>query len=159
MSWTVRTAQVDDLPAVKEIYDEQVRDGIATFDLEPPPLSYWSDRLAADHVLVAVEDDAVVGYAYAATYRPRPAYDRTREVSVYLSADARGRGVGRGLYDVLLERLRADDVHTVLAVVALPNPGSEALHRGCGFERVGVLPEVGLKFDRWIDTALYALRL
>ena len=79
----------------------------------------------------------MVGYAYSSSYRPRPAYARTREVSVYLDASARGRGVGRALYDDLLGRLRADGVHQVLAVIALPNDASEALHRACGFERVG----------------------
>jgi L-amino acid N-acyltransferase YncA len=157
----VRAAVEADLPAVKAIYDVQVREGIATFDLEPPPLSYWSARLASesrgDHLLVAVDgSDDLLGYAYSSTYRPRPAYDRTRETSVYLADGARGRGVGRALYDDLLARLAADDVHTVLAVVALPNPASEALHRACGFERVGVLPEVGHKLGHRIDTALYA---
>ena len=63
--------------------------------------------------------------------------------------------LGRLLYDELLGRLRADGVHQVLAVIALPNDASEALHRACGFERVGVLPEVGWKLDRWIDTAVW----
>ena len=174
----IRPATTDDLPSMKAIYDEQVRGGTSTFHVEPPPLSYWEDRLAADspgeHLLVAIDtrveagveagvqagvqagvEGAVLGYAYSSTYRPRPAYDRTRETAVYLADEARGQGLGRALYDDLLARLRADDVHTVLAVVALPNPASEALHRACGFTRVGVLPEVGRKFDRWIDTAMW----
>ena len=72
---------------------------------------------------------------------------------------ARGRGLGRQLYDELLGRLRADGVHQVLAVIALPNDASEALHHSCGFSRVGLLPEVGWKFDRWIDTAVWGLTL
>ena len=79
----------------------------------------------------------MVGYAYSSSYRPRPAYARTREVSVYLDDSARGQGLGRQLYDELLGRLRADGVHQVLAVIALPNDASEALHRACGFARVG----------------------
>jgi phosphinothricin acetyltransferase len=63
------------------------------------------------------------------------------------------------MYDDLLARLRGDGMRVALAVIALPNPASEALHRACGFDRVGVLPEVGHKFDRWIDTAFWALRL
>ena len=63
------------------------------------------------------------------------------------------------MYDELLALLRADGVHTVLAVIATPNPASEALHRACGFERVALLPEVGYKFGRWIDTAFWALVL
>lgn len=101
----------------------------------------------------------MVGYAYSSSYRPRPAYARTREVSVYLDAAARGQGHGRALYDDLLGRLVGDDVHQVLAVIALPNDGSEALHRACGFSRLGVLPEVGRKFDRWIDTAIWGRTL
>ncbi len=126
-------------------------------------MSYWEGRLAStepgDHLLVADAGSEAVGYAYSSSYRPRPAYARTREVSVYLDGSARGLGLGRLLYDELLGRLRADDVHQVLAVIALPNDASEALHRACGFERVGLLPEVGWKFGRWIDTALWGLTL
>ena len=159
----IRDATERDLMAAKTIYDHQVETGIATFDTEPPPLAHWAEKLAStrpgDHLLVAEQDGAVAGYAYSSTYRPRPAYDRTREVSVYLAPPAVGRGLGRALYADLLDRLRADGMHVALGVIALPNDASEALHRSFGFERVGVLPEVGYKFDRWIDTALWALRL
>lgn len=158
-----RVATEQDLAAIKAIYDHQVHHGIATFDVEPPPLEAWGERLVStrpgDHLLVAERDGVVLGYAYSSTYRPRPAYDRTRETSVYLAPEAAGRGLGRALYDDLLGRLRADGMHVALGVIALPNPASEALHRACGFERVGVLPEVGNKFDRWIDTAFWSLRL
>ena len=164
----VRPATRADLPAVKALYDHQVVAGVATFDLEPPPLSSWEARLAGQehgHHLLVVEDDAcpdnqrVCGYATSASYRARAAYARTRETSVYLAPGAGGRGLGRALYDDLVARLRADGMHTLLAVIAQPNPASEALHRACGYERVGVLPEVGFKHGRWIDTALWALRL
>jgi L-amino acid N-acyltransferase YncA len=158
-----REATEQDLAVIKAIYDHQVRHGIATFDLVPPPVETWAERLAStrpgDHLLVAEREGEVLGYAYSSTYRPRPAYDRTRETSVYLAPESAGRGLGRALYDDLLARLRADGMHVALGVVALPNPASEALHRACGFQRVGVLPEVGNKFDRWIDTAVWALRL
>ncbi|HEX5086759.1 MAG TPA: GNAT family N-acetyltransferase [Nocardioides sp.] len=160
---TVRDAVPADLPRIAAIYDDQVRTAISTFDLSSPGTAYWEARLASsepgDHLLVAAPGPEVVGYAYSSSYRPRPAYARTREVSVYLDASARGRGMGRLLYDELLERLRVDGVHQVLAVIALPNDASEALHRACGFEQVGLLPEVGWKFDRWIDTALWGLTL
>lgn len=159
----IRDATEQDLPAIKAIYDHQVETAISTFDTSPPALDYWSARLTSaepgDHLLVAERDGAVIGYAYSATYRPRPAYARTRETSVYLAADAVGQGLGRQLYDALLARLRDDGMHIALGVIALPNEASEALHRAFGFERVGVLPEVGHKFDRWIDTAFWALRL
>lgn len=158
----VRPATSADLPAIKAIYDHQVATGIATFDLEPPPIGYWEQRLTStepgDHLLVA-DDGGVLGYAYSSWYRPRPAYRHTRETSVYVDPAAHGRGVGRALYDDLLRTLRADGMRTALAVVALPNPGSRALHAACGFEPVGVLREVGFKLDRWIDTEWWQLAL
>ena len=160
---TVRSADPADLPRIAAIYDEQVTTAVSTFALEPPPLSYWEDRLASsepgDHLVVAEVDGVVRGYAYSSSYRPRPGYRHTRETSVYLDPEVHGQGLGRALYDVLLARLRDDGVHVALAVVATPNPASESLHRACGFEQVGLLPEVGRKFDRWIDTGIWALRL
>jgi len=159
----IRPARDADLDAVAAIYAHEVATSVSTFDLEPPPRGYWEARLAStepgDHLLVAEDDGRVVGYAYASSYRPRPAYARTRETSVYLAAEARGRGVGRLLYDDLLARLAADDVHAVVAIVALPNDPSLALHRACGFEEVGVMREVGHKHGRWVDTAWLQLVL
>ncbi len=156
---TVRTGNDGDIAAIAAIYDEQVRTGISTFDLEPPPASYWAARLAADapgeHVLVDDEGGEVVGFAYSSTYRPRPGYRLTRETSVYLAEQARGQGRAHRLYDDLLPRLAADGMHVALALVALPNPASVALHERCGFEHLGTMREVGRKFDRWLDTAWF----
>ncbi|HEY2880679.1 N-acetyltransferase family protein [Nocardioides sp.] len=159
----VRPASAADLAGAAAIYDEQVHTGISTFDLEPPPVSYWEHHLAStepgDHFLVADDASEVVGFAYSSAYRPRPGYRLTREVSVYLSERARGQGLGRRLYDDLIDRVRADRIHVVLALVAVPNPASVALHEACGFEHLGTMREVGRKFDRWLDTAWYQLIL
>jgi len=156
---TVRPATGSDLDGIAAIYDEQVLAGISTFDLEPPPSSYWADRLAGggpgDHFLVAEEDGEIVGFAYASSYRPRPGYRLTRETSVYVAERARGRHLGRALYDALLPLVAGDGMHVALALVALPNPASVALHEACGFEHLGTMREVGRKFDRWLDTAWY----
>jgi len=94
-----------------------------------------------------------VGFCYSSAYRERGAYDHTREVTIYLDHDATGRGLGRQLYDDLLSRLTDSGMRTALACISLPNEASEALHRACGFERIGLMREVGRKFDRWIDIA------
>ena len=155
---TIRQATADDLAGITAIYDEQVLTGISTFDLEPPPPSYWGHRLTSDdpgdHFLVGEDAGEVVGFAYSSDYRPRPGYRLTRETSVYLAEQARGRGLGRRLYDALLPRLTADGMHVALALVALPNPASVALHEACGFEHLGTMREVGRKFDRWLDLVL-----
>jgi L-amino acid N-acyltransferase YncA len=160
---TVRRATPEDVPGVTAIYDEQVRTGISTFDLEPPPPSYWNHLVdsgrSGDHFLVAESDDGVVGFAYAGIYRPRPGYRLTRETSVYLAEHVRGQGLGRRLYDDLLPRLRTDGMHVALALIATPNPASVALHEACGFVHLGTMREVGYKFGRWVDTAWYQLSL
>ena len=148
----IRPAIREDLPAVKAIYDEYVASSIATFDMVPPPLASWEEKVGCMYVAV---DAQVVGFAYAGTYRPRPAYDGTVETTIYLATEAGGRGIGRALYGALFERLDSEGVHTSIAVIALPNDASVALHRSFGFVEAGVLREVGHKFDRWIDTAFY----
>ena len=154
---TLRTATAADLPALTDIYNDAVANSVATFDIDPRGRDHYAAVVAStrrgDHAVVAERGGTVVGLAYSGTYRPRPAYDGSREVSIYLGREARGAGLGRRLYDELLGRVDADGIHTLLAVIALPNPASEALHRSVGFEQVGVLREVGHKFGRWVDTA------
>ena len=148
----IRPARASDLPAVSAIYAREAREGHATFDHEPRPLDVWEEKLADDdHFLVAERDGAVVGYATSSRFRPKPAYLHTRESTVYVAPGHQGLGTGRALYDALLALLVDDGVHLVVAAVALPNPGSLALHRACGFEEVGTMREVGRKMDRWID--------
>ena len=151
----IRAATEADLPTVGDLYGREAREGHATFDLEPRSLEAWRERLAmdapGDHFLVAVDGGEVVAYASSGPFRPKPAYAHTRETTVYVSPAGQGRGVGRALYDDLVRRCRSDGVHLLVAAVALPNPGSLALHRACGFEEVGTMRQVGRKFDRWID--------
>jgi phosphinothricin acetyltransferase len=154
----VREATPADIRAMAAIYDEQVRTSVATFDTEERGTAYLTEKLAAsgpgDVVLVACRGDEVLGYAFSGPFRPRPAYAGTKEVSVYVAAHGRGQGVAKLLYAALLARLDAEpSVHTELAVVALPNEASERLHASFGFERVGVLREVGHKFGAYVDTA------
>jgi phosphinothricin acetyltransferase len=156
----IRDAGPADVPAIAAIYDEQVRSSLATFDTQERGAAYLGDRVAhargGDIVLVATNGDEVLGYACSGPFRPKPAYDATKEVSVYLAPQARGRGLATRLYAALLARLDdLPEVHIQVAVVALPNPASEALHRAHGFELVGVLREVGHKFGRFVDTAYY----
>ena len=157
---TIRPATYDDLGDIAAIYNHEIANSTATFDLEPPTLAYWEARLASphpgDHLLVAVDqDEDVVGYAYSWSYRPRPAYDQTRETSIYLDPSVRGHGIGGLLYPALLETMTQSGVHTAVALVALPNSGSVALHKSCGFEHVGTMREVGFKFDQWVDVEWY----
>ena len=154
----IRDARSDDLPALTAIYDHWILTSDAIFLDEPVGSQVMADKLAAmgppDRFLVAEAEGRVVGFAASGPHRPRPLYD-VRELSVYLAPDVAGRGVGRALYDRLIAHADASGVHSLVGVVALPNAASEALHRAVGFERVGVLRELGHKGGRRIDVALW----
>jgi L-amino acid N-acyltransferase YncA len=101
----------------------------------------------------------VVGYAYSAAFRDRPAYARTRETSIYVAPEASGHGYGAMLYQELLNLLRADRIHLAVAVVAQPNAASDAIHRKLGFIEAGTLEEVGFKFGAYVSTTYFQMRL
>ncbi len=155
---TIRAAQRSDAEAMREIYNEAVRTTTATFDTEPRSLDEqvdWLDHHDATHaVLVAELDGTVVGWASLSPWSDRGAYDRTAEISVYVGSRWRGRGVGRALIRGILTAAQECHLHTILARVVVGNPVSRSLHVTAGFKPVGVMHEVGYKFDRFLDVEL-----
>jgi L-amino acid N-acyltransferase YncA len=157
---TIRDAIEADLPHVAEIYTYESLYAYSTFETEERPLTEWEHKLeSGDPFVVAVDGGQVLGFAYASPFRDRPAYHRTREVSVYLHRAARGERLGTRLYEELLPRLVAGGFHTALALIALPNKASVKLHERAGFELTGTMREVGDKQDRMIDVGIYQLML
>lgn len=152
----VRDATEADLPAVAEIYAYETVHTYSTFETEERPLQAWRHKLHGHYPFLVAEDDgAVLGYAYASEFRDRPAYHRTVETSVYVHREARGRRVGSDLYAALLARLADAGFHTALALIALPNDPSVRLHERAGFTHAGTMREVGDKQDRMIDVGVY----
>jgi phosphinothricin acetyltransferase len=154
----IRDSRDDDLAAIQAIYAHHVRTGTGSFELEPPGLEEMARRRAdvlgnGFPYLVAERDGRVVGYAYANHFRARPAYRFMVENSIYVSHDAAGQGIGRGLLQALIERCEAAGCRQMLAVIGdSANIGSIALHARCGFRFAGVVRASGWKFDRWLDT-------
>jgi len=160
MSGTIRRGRAEDLAAIVEIYNHYVAHSAATFDTQLQSLDDRRPWLASfgtgrHQLFVATDDEAgagaLLGYAYSGVMRPRAAYDRSVETSIYLAPDAVGHGLGARLYGHLFEALAATDVHRCYGVVTAPNPASVALHQRMGFTEVGRLSECGYKFDRWWD--------
>jgi len=156
----VRDAHPDDLAPLTAIYNHYVIHTPITFDLtplEPEQRRGWlDDHQGGRHRLLVADDHGeVVGYASTSRWRPKAAYDTTVEATVYVRHDATGRGIGRQLYGALFDAIASENVHTIVAGVALPNDASIALHERCGFGQVGVFREVGLKFGRFWDVAWY----
>ncbi|MER7671758.1 N-acetyltransferase family protein [Kitasatospora sp. NPDC096128] len=160
MEPVIRPAAAADLDAVAAIYEHYVRRTVATFDETPPPLATWQQRLddlTAQGLpfLVAEVDGEVAGYAYAAPWRPKPAYRHSAEDSIYLAPGHTGRGLGAALLEALLEACATTHVRRIIAVIAdTGSDASAALHRRFGFTEAGRLTAVGHKHGRWIDTVL-----
>jgi len=164
-SLEIRPAVVADLAAITEIYEHAVRFGTATFELDPPDLAEMTRRFHAlmdggFPYFVAVLDGRVVGYAYAAPYRLRPAYRFTVEDSVYLQPAIHRRGIGRQLLQRLIGECEARGFRQMIAVIGdSANAGSVGVHAKCGFQMIGTHPNVGLKFGRWLDIVMMQLAL
>jgi L-amino acid N-acyltransferase YncA len=160
MQVVIRDAVAGDAAAVAALYNVYVRDSVATFELAAVPGDAMRARI--DEVqaralpwLVATRAGSVVGYAYATPWKPRAAYARSVETSVYVAADACGRGVGRALYAALIGRLRDAGLHALIGGIALPNAPSVALHEALGFVQVARFREVGFKLGRWVDVGYW----
>jgi phosphinothricin acetyltransferase len=157
----IRRAGQGDLPALLEIYNRYVRETSITFDVEPRSLAQrqaWLDGFAATgryQCFVAVKNGVAIGWASSHRFRDRAAYDTTVESSVYLTPDEAGRGMGRRLYAALFDALRAEDIHRFYGGITQPNEASNRLHESMGFQRAGLLPQVGRKFGRFWDVAIY----
>lgn len=155
----VRDAAEADYPAVQEIYAHHVLHGVASFEETPPALDEIARRAAEIAAaglpfLVAELDGAVRGFAYAGPFRPRSAYRYTVEDSVYIAPGFESRGLGRRLLAELVERCGALGVRQMVAVIGGGSAASVRLHAGHGFQPVGRLPSVGLKFGAWRDLVI-----
>ena len=165
MPLAIRSASIDDLARLTEIYNHYVLTSHVTFDLSPVTLEErreWFSQfdVAGPHrLLVADENGIVVGYAGSFRFRTRKAYDATIETTVYCAPEAVGRGIGSALYGALFESLSGDDLHVAIGAIAVPNEASIALTERFGFVLAGVTHEVGRKFDRYWDVAWYEKRL
>ncbi len=160
MNIIVRDSEVSDIPAIAAIYQHAVRTGTASFELEPPTTQEFANRregvLAGGFPYLVAELDGIpVGYAYASTYRARPGYRFTVENSVYVAPGQQGNGIGKALLPVLIARCEALGFRLMVAVIGdSANHASINLHRACGFTHAGMLPAIGWKFDRWLDSVL-----
>jgi phosphinothricin acetyltransferase len=155
---TTRLAERRDAEAIRAIYNVEVQGSTVTFDLVPRTLDeqiQWLDEHSGGHpAIVAVDGDTVVGFGAISPWRPRPAYSPSVEDSVYVHADARGRGVGRLLLEELVRLGEAHGFHSMFARIVGGHEASIALHAACGFETAGVEREVGRKFGKWLDVVV-----
>lgn len=154
----VRPLTAADWPRVRTIYAEGISTRNATFEQEPPDWETWNSSHLPDLRLAGEADGLVVGWAALSLVSRREAYRGVAEVSVYVSEEARGRGVGRSLLSELVERSERAGIWTLQAGIFPENTASLRLHEACGFRLVGVRERVGRQNSGWRDVLLLERR-
>jgi len=154
----IESMRPEDWPAVRGIYEEGIAGGNATFEMYAPTWDAWDRGHLRECRLVARRGDRVVGWVALSPVSQRAVYRGVAEVSIYVAADARGRGVGGGLLQRLITDSEDAGIWTLQAGVMAENEPSLALHRSCGFREVGRRERIGKHGDRWRDVVLLERR-
>lgn len=159
----IRPGEERDLEQLNELYNHYVRTSACTFDIEPITMdarrAWFADFGGRYKLFVGVDDGSVVGYTASKYFRPKQAYETSVETSVYVRHDMHGRGLGKRLYEALLDALEGEDIHRLYAGITVPNRPSFALHETFGFKQVAYFTEQGRKFGKYWDVAWFEKEL
>jgi phosphinothricin acetyltransferase len=161
----IRPACVDDLPGILAIYNDAVLNTVAIFNDDTVDLAdrraWFEARAAAGFPILVAADGAggVLGYASYGPFRPQQGFRHAAELSVYVAADARGRGIGDRLMTALVEEATRRGICVLIGGIEGENAASIRLHRRHGFEETGRMPAVAVKFGRWLDLVFMQRRL
>ncbi|MCG7372315.1 N-acetyltransferase family protein [Pseudomonas luteola] len=165
MTCSIAPAHESDLPGILAIYNDAVENTTAIWNETLVDLAnrrtWLADRTAQGFPVLVARDAAgeVVGYASYGTWRTIEGFRHTVEHSVYVRSDQRGQGIGPILMKALIEYARNANLHMMVAAIESGNTASIRLHERLGFVTTGQMPEVGRKFDRWLDLTFMQLKL
>lgn len=153
---TIRQAVSQDAARILAIWNAEINAGISTFNSEPLRIETIAAMLEErpKRFFVFESSAGVLGFASFGQFREGIGYRHTAEHTVYLSADARGQGIGRALAEAVARQAKREGIHALIAAIGGENKGAVAFHEALGFQNVGHLPEAGHKFGRWMDLIL-----
>jgi L-amino acid N-acyltransferase YncA len=154
----IKAMRSEDWPAVQRIYSEGIATGNATFETETPAWEKWDQGHLQDCRLIAVNSEGILGWAALSPVSTRRVYSGVAEVSVYVAAKARGRGIGTLLLQSLVEQSERCGVWTLQAGIFPENVPSVGLHKFCGFREVGLRQKLGQRNGVWRDVLLLERR-
>lgn len=160
-SITIEHARPGDLPSILDILNHYILTHHATFDTIPWTVEQkneWFDSNSTDgpyQLLVARDNNHLLGYAYSARWRPKEGYNGTAESTVYIHPDAVGRGLGHLLMKQLIKEIEQTGLQKLVAGIAQPGEASNRLHENLGYVPVGTFHRVGYKFGQYWDVRWY----
>ena len=152
----VRAARCEDAVAICSIWNPLIEKSATTFTTQLKTKAGIAEDINARKgaFFVALDGEALLGFATYFPFRSGPGYARTKEHSINISPNAQGRGIARALMTALEDHAIENGVHSLWAGISAENPGGLAFHQKAGFTQVARLPEVGFKFGRWMDLIL-----
>ena len=153
----IRKIQLEDAAAICDIYNFYIKNTIITFEEELVSEKVMKERITSSSLpwLVFEENNKILGYVFASEWKSRCAYKFTVEISIYLDTNFKGKGIGRKLYNELLQKLKESKYQIIIAGIALPNEPSVGFHEKFGFEKVASFKQVGFKFNKFIDVGYW----
>ncbi len=166
MSYSIRTATLDDLPQIQAIFNEEILHGMATWQYERCDLQYFEEFFhylkQKQYPLIVAEDcitKNVIGYAYYSSFRSIAGFHATVEHSLFVDPHYARQGIGIHLLETLIDLARQRNIQVMVAAIDHENLGSIFLHQKLGFSQTGYMPKVGQKFGTWRDLVLMQLHL
>ena len=154
----IRRATINDLDAITNIYNEAILKTTATFDTEiktwKEQKKWFEDHGSKNPILVADENGIIFGFASLSKYSDRCAYSDTAEISLYVKEEHQGKGIGKKLMKQIIKEGKNVGLHVVISRITEGNKKSIYLHKSVGFENIGIMKEVGLKFGKRLDVYL-----
>jgi L-amino acid N-acyltransferase YncA len=154
----IRIASENDLSSITEIYNDAILNTTATFDTQPKSPSqqeeWFKKHIDKYTIIVALEDDIIVGWASLSPWSGKCAYSNTADIAVYIKEGFRGKGIGKNLVKKLLQKAPESGLHTAIVKICSENEVSLNLFKKLGFENIGIMKEVGYKFGKVLDVHL-----
>jgi len=154
-NFILRKATEEDLPAIRDIYNEALLTTNAHYFAEPVSLEErkrWFHAHGEKHpVFVAIRENEIIGWASLTRWSPHPAFENSVESSVYIHKNSRGKGFGKILLEKVIEEGSKTGIHTIIARILEGNPGSIKIHEDLGFEHIGVMKDIGKKHGQYLD--------
>ena len=165
MPYVIRDAVPADLLAIRDIYNDAVLNTLAIWNEQTVDLDnrqqWFNARVAQGYPILVIVDaaDVALGYASFGDWRPFEGFRHTVEHSVYIHPEQRGKRLGPQLLAALIERAKTCHKHVMVAAIEGGNAASIHVHKQLGFVTSGRMPQVGIKFGRWLDLTFMQLML
>lgn len=159
----IRKVELKDAKAIVDIYNYYILNTNITFEVETLKEEDMKERIQKimkKYPYIVYEDKGqVLGYAYLGEFKSRAAYRFSVESSIYLDINSKGKGIGKKLYEEILELAKGYDIHTIIAGITIPNEASIGIHEKLGFKKVAHFEEVGYKEGKWLDVGYWQKRI